>query len=472
MNFSIFEKFRLSLLITILLASGALAAAPFSEEDVSFMSGELTLHGTLLVPQGANNTPGIVMVHGSGVGIRQYFRAEGEIFAAAGITTLIYDKRTVGYSGSRIGKRSYSLLAEDVLAAIQYLQSRQEINTTQIGLWGLSEGGWVAPLAASQSDDIAFLITVGGSGLAPIQTQLWNMENRLRDRGLQSDSLISAITEPGQKLLISAHLFPEATYDPIVVLQKIKQPILAIWGENDRQVPPVESAELFKKTLEQSGNHRWTMQFIPNGNHVVHFSPDGFRQTDDFAPGYDEGMTSWVTKVLDGQAPQKVVLGTESPQARQSPAGNLSPGWANSAWLHIGGGLLLAIGFITKFVRSFTKAGTGLYPGLPERLKRIGERVVSAGSASAIVGFYILYGYLMMTGGNQSLWLLNSTPMPWILLQGLAWIIVLVFIALMMSYAYAGIGSFTGQKVRQYLLFIVGVVCFIAWSFYWHLLTI
>src|ERR687897_587767 len=89
----------------------------------------------------------MALIHGSGPGPRELRRADAEAFAREGIVTLIYDKRTEGYSESGLGERSYELLAQDALAAVRALRAHPEGDPGAVGLWGRSEGGWVGPLA-------------------------------------------------------------------------------------------------------------------------------------------------------------------------------------------------------------------------------------------------------------------------------------------------------------------------------------
>src|SRR5215213_2279010 len=67
-------------------------------------------------------------------------------------------------------------LADDAVAAAKFLQSRKDVNPKQIGFWGLSQGGWIAPLAASRFPDAAFAIALSGGGLSPAETELFETE--------------------------------------------------------------------------------------------------------------------------------------------------------------------------------------------------------------------------------------------------------------------------------------------------------
>jgi uncharacterized protein len=166
--------------IIVIFGSVQIRATTFSEEEIVFQSGEVILHGTILIPEGQELHPAMALIHGAGLGLRESYRKEAEAFASAGILTLFYDKRTRGYSATGAGGRSYALLADDALAAVQTLRAREDVNAAMVGLWGLSEGAWIAPLAASRSDEVAFLVLVGASGVPPAQQEAWSMENSLR----------------------------------------------------------------------------------------------------------------------------------------------------------------------------------------------------------------------------------------------------------------------------------------------------
>ena len=206
-----------------------------------FSSGEITLDGTVLIPKGPGPHPAVVLVHGAGPGLAEDYRAIGEAFAEHGFLTLIYDKRTVGYSASPLGTRSYALLAQDVVAAVHTLQQREDVDTSAVGVWGLSEGGWVAPLAASQSPQISFVITVAGGGIGPARQTSWSVQNALKSGGVTSPGTLRALADRVYSMLVATELFPEGRFDPVPVLAQVQQPILAIWGEDDALMPAVQA---------------------------------------------------------------------------------------------------------------------------------------------------------------------------------------------------------------------------------------
>jgi hypothetical protein len=135
------------------------------EESIHFASGNLTLAGTLLLPDGTQRHPAVFIFHGSGPQGRDLSTARW--FAEQGFAALTYDKRGVGESTGDFRAGPFMDLCDDGLAAVEYLKSRRQIDPRRIGVWGLSQGGWLGPLAVSRSADISFVIAVSGPGVSP-----------------------------------------------------------------------------------------------------------------------------------------------------------------------------------------------------------------------------------------------------------------------------------------------------------------
>lgn len=304
---------------------------------IDFHLGEV-LNGVILIPDDSESNAGIVLVHGAGAHDQNAYRKEAEAFAQNGITTLIYDKRTIGYRADGVGEnsRSYSLLAEDALAAVKLLQSHPNVNSERVGLWGESEGGSVTTLAASRSGDVSFVITVGANGVPPIQQTSWHLENTLRHQGVTAHSFLNAVTRKSLRFALSAEMFAEATYQIIPVLERVNQPILAIWGRNDQNSPPAESAQIFQQALKDGGNEHYTIRFISNADHTLRPSKDGFtQQSDELTPEAMEIMTRWINALADGETFEPTMTKPIPEQARFSDERVARPETADSVWLHL-----------------------------------------------------------------------------------------------------------------------------------------
>ena len=320
---------------------GDQAGLQFTDEEVSFKNGDVTLAGTLRIPSIKGQRPAIVFIHGSGPQDRDFGTLTG-LFARRGIAVLSYDKRGVGASTGDFRQVPFYELAGDALAGVRFLKTRKEIDPDKIGVWGVSQGGWLGPLAASESADIAFVISVSGPGVSPKEQMLFYRGNQLRDSGL-SDQAVEEATElrrrmwdyfstgEGQQVVrdeferakkkpwfseLTSQGFPrtvpnaagmseselrwyrqEMNYDPVAVLEKVSVPVLEIFGEEDELVPVEKSVEIMRQAFERSGNKDVTFKIFPGADHgITVFSRRGERQ---FAPGYVEAMIGWLEKRLD-----------------------------------------------------------------------------------------------------------------------------------------------------------------------------
>ncbi|MDP2363145.1 MAG: alpha/beta fold hydrolase, partial [Ignavibacteria bacterium] len=147
---------------------------PYKSEEVLFENeiDNVTLAGTLTLPQDGNDFPAVIMITGSGAQNRNEellghkpFLVISDYLTRNGIAVLRFDDRGIAQSTGNHSTATSEDFAKDVLAALEYLKTRIEINHSQIGLIGHSEGGMIAPMAAVQSKDIAFIVLMAGPGI-------------------------------------------------------------------------------------------------------------------------------------------------------------------------------------------------------------------------------------------------------------------------------------------------------------------
>ncbi|OXM51181.1 alpha/beta hydrolase family protein [Amycolatopsis alba] len=440
-------------MITALFAAAALAvsspapaAAPSG--DVSFTSHGVTLRGTVVAPEGGGLSPGIVMVHGSGEHDRDDYRAEAEAFAKAGIATLIYDKRTEGYS---LFERDYSVLADDALAAVQTLRSRPGVDPARVGVWGLSEGGWVAPLAASKSKDVAFAVTVGANGVSPDRQQSWAFETYLRHGGV-TGSMVDMVASTNMRTLAGAGAFPEAGYDPVPVLEKVRQPVLGLWGELDRLTPPGEAVRIFRETLDRAGNRQYTLKVFPQAQHGLRQTTDGFDKLDGFAPGYLDLVGTWVNGLKDEPF-------ADPPPVQASQSAALAPlAWYEAPWVQIGVWALALLAFAAYPVTAFRRREV-----VP--LARPARWLASTGLL-ATVGFLAYYVVLTTGAAMAPGPVLFGRTLPWLALQLIAVGVVVAGVVTVVSWWRRKERG--GVRVG---LLLAGAVLFVPWAVHWGLLV-
>ena len=210
-------------------------------------------------------------------------------------------------------------LAGDALAGLKLLKNRPDLNPRQIGLWGISQGGWVVSLAASLCPDVAFVISVSGPGVTPEGQNAYCVEQWMKAAGysnaevnearsfyLLSSSYRLTGTNWGEletarkasqnKLWYDSNPYLDndlsgvskqwqliGRYDPAPALRKVHCPVLAIFGEMDPFVPAQKSADIWKTTLAQAGNHDVTIRIFPHADHTIRDTHNWITLPDFFA---------------------------------------------------------------------------------------------------------------------------------------------------------------------------------------------
>ncbi|HET8840595.1 MAG TPA: prolyl oligopeptidase family serine peptidase, partial [Ktedonobacteraceae bacterium] len=431
--------------------------------DVSFQgSGGLTLHGTIVEPVHApTDRPGIVLVSGSGSGLRTGLLSEAIAFAQQGLSILIYDKRSVGYS---FFQRNYSQLADDALAAVRTLRTHRGVDSQKVGIWGLSEGGWVAPLAASRSSDIAFVIVVGANAMEPLRQETWAVDDSLHRAGVGGALLTR--TEPTMFRFIAAvGVFPEAYYNATAVLSHIGQPLLGIWGSNDRSTAPGENPPLFARALQQGGNSHYTFRFFKNASHPIHVSLDGgVTSLPNLAPGYAQLIGSWVHAVTSGHLPNDDAPTPPQQDWLSVPVSPL-PWWESLLQLIVVALLIVAFAAypLVALVRRLRGSSQQIVGSIPARL------LAGVGAGTVLGLFVYLISLLMSTQMRAAPGpLLAGRPLAWLLLQAASLVVVGLEVWTAVIWRRAG-SSVNGSERLRLGLLLLGGALFMLWALYWGL---
>lgn len=267
-------------LVLALSTSGYSAQAP-APVELTVPSQGATLAATLRFPAiGRPPYPAIVLAHGSGRITRDQMRPMTERLLALGLAVLTYDKRGVGQStgtyvnvGTARSVEIFGLLADDALAGAAMLRARKDIDARRIGLGGASQAGWIVPLAASKSRDIAFLVVLSG----PAVTVGEEMEYS-RLAGADPGS-IQGLGDAEIDRRMRGFKGPHG-YDPVPVLEKLSTPSIWIEGEHDRSVPMAQTLATLDR-LRRAGRPI-TVVVLPGANHSLIDTATGRSQ--DFWP--------------------------------------------------------------------------------------------------------------------------------------------------------------------------------------------
>ncbi len=298
---------------------------PYYSEDITFENKKvgINLAGTLTLPDKEGVFPVVILISGSGPQNRDEellghkpFLVLSDFLTKNGIAVLRYDDRGIAMSKGDFKTATSADFATDVESAIAYLKTRKEINKNKIGLIGHSEGGLIAPMVASKSKEVAFIILLAGTGiqgdsLLLLQKKLIEEASGINKEDIQKgqssnrkvfdivnkstslEQLNSDLTiyfkqilkdnpntqKPAEmsdddfvklqvKQIASPWMQYFIKYNPAAALEKVKCPVLAINGEKDLQVPPKENLEAIKKALTKGGNKRVATKELPNLNHL------------------------------------------------------------------------------------------------------------------------------------------------------------------------------------------------------------
>jgi len=329
---------------------------PYREEELGFENGDIHLEGTLTLPDREGPFPAVVMVTGSGAQNRDEelfgfkpFRVIADHLTRDGIAVFRYDDRGVGGSTGNTALSTTSDFADDVLAAIARLAEHDEIDGARIGIIGHSEGGVVAPLAASRSESVAFVVLLAGTSVpgteviyeqlaaisraggqdeekiaaglalqrrifealergddlqrftgdieAAVREGIETMSPKEREAIADIDEFVASQVE-GQLASVQTPWFKYfLSYDPADALRQTRVPVLALFGELDKQVTPSQNRGPMAEAL--SGNPDVTIEVLPDANHLflkaITGSPQEYATMDKtFVPGFLDLITEWI----------------------------------------------------------------------------------------------------------------------------------------------------------------------------------
>jgi pimeloyl-ACP methyl ester carboxylesterase len=304
-----------------------------NDQDVRIPANGFSLGGTLSRPLGKTGPlPAVILVGGSGPTDRDETVAGipifGEIASAiadAGFAVLRYDKRGVGQSGGRPESATFLDYADDLRAAIKFLNDRKDLDRRRIALLGHSEGGAVAMLAARKEKRVAALVLVATLGTTGAELNMYQVTHALErssrapaeqqstielqrqiqqavitGKGWEGISIPDSVRRQAETPWFQSYL----TYDPAKVMKDISQPILIVQGLLDTQVPP-DNADRLEMLAKQRKNAAPAEAVKVAGiNHLLVPAQTG--EVDEYtrlgnvtvSPDVLTAITSWLTKTL------------------------------------------------------------------------------------------------------------------------------------------------------------------------------
>ena len=298
---------------------------PYYSEDVTFQNrkGNITLSGTLTLPEKEGIFPVAILITGSGPQNRDEeilghkpFLIIADHLTKNGIGVLRFDDRGVGQSTGDFNTATSADFATDVESAVEYLKTRTEVDKNMIGLIGHSEGGIIAPMVASKSKDVNFMVLLAGSGIRgdkilllqeeliarasgasekdidefiwnsntvfqmimhstdnlKLKTDLTTLFNEMLDNDMNIEILDGMTRDEFVSSYVDDLINPWRQYflkhDPAPTLAKVTCPVLAVNGGKDLQVPPKENLIAIEEALKNGGNRNVTIKEFANLNHL------------------------------------------------------------------------------------------------------------------------------------------------------------------------------------------------------------
>ncbi len=343
--------------VTALLAAGSSAPAGtpwFSppttavvSRDVTFLDGDAKLHGTLYLPEQPARVPAVVAFHGASEPLAStpLYAHLRDGLPQIGIAVLLFDRRGTGASTGKADV-PYRTLVDDGIAGARAIRTLRQIDPARVGYWGISQGGWLATLAAVRDPSAAFAVAVSAPLVSAELQMEFAMSNRLSVLGYgQTDiddmlearrkvngyfigansraEAVAALTKIESRPWFDLMYLPKASSLPadpanspwreqmdvnfFVAVEQVKIPMLFILGGEDPWIPV--SATVARLRAIASTHPRLEYVVVPNANHLM-MIPPAREQMNDADPrqiavekpdvsGYFTLLGSWLSRVVN-----------------------------------------------------------------------------------------------------------------------------------------------------------------------------
>jgi pimeloyl-ACP methyl ester carboxylesterase len=267
----------------------------------------------------------LVALHGAGAGTRDYFlyRHLHELLPPAGIGVVTFDRRGDGESTGDASRGRFEVQVEDALAVLE------AVGAERVGLWGFSQGGWIAPLAAAGSDRVAFVVGVASTGVTPSEQMMYATAEQFGRAGYGARVVKRVLAlrranedhvhgrSPGHEAELAAELraamdepwwllaflppipldaegcrlwIEEMDFDPRPVFAEVRVPALLFYGEDDGWTPVEPSVAAWREARGDDVD----IVVIPEASHEMTL-PDGT-----VAPAYERKLVDWLVSRATG----------------------------------------------------------------------------------------------------------------------------------------------------------------------------
>ncbi|WP_235019958.1 alpha/beta hydrolase family protein [Ruania rhizosphaerae] len=354
-----------------------------SREVVEIMLDGAEVLATLTSPVGAPDLrPGVVFMHGAGTGSHTNFTEQADAMASAGVYVLVPAKRLDTYTTA---SRNYPAMAQDYLVSWRFLRDRDGVDPSRVGVYGESEGAWIAPVAAVIEPHVAFVALVSAPVVPPREQIAFAADQYLRNVGVP-DALLRAIPR-GIGAQPPGGGFEYADFDAVPWLRQLHQPVLMVYGTADASMPIVQGPLVLEDAIAEVGNEALTVRYFDGANH-------GLRVDGELVDGFLDVLARWVLGLPETAEAAPHVAGAQPEQQfRAAPVDH--PRWyANGdmlVWTLFASGVLLAVGPLVWFGG---RVVTVLRRREPRRLPPPLARYTAATGMSAVAVIVVFVAYV------------------------------------------------------------------------------
>jgi uncharacterized protein len=324
--------------IAFLLFAVVVSAAPRTSAAV-VPNGGVRLAVTLDLPEGLGPHPVVLALHASGAGERNFlpYRHLARFLPPRGIGVARFDRRGSGESTGDFARASFLDLASDALAVVRWLRAQTSVDSRRIALWGMSQGGWIAPLVAAEDPSIAGVVIVSGTAVTPAEQMIYSARTALREAGYPEEVIEEAVglrravdayyagkarrqdfaallatarTQPWHSLTFlpeepprdvrSSKWFYQFAFDPSESIARIRAPVLLLFAERDPWIPIEQSISAWKSRAAADP----TVRRITGANHFMAMITEAANDMDSepVSDIYTQLLTEWLVRVLRPKA--------------------------------------------------------------------------------------------------------------------------------------------------------------------------
>ncbi len=269
------------------------ARVPLRQEEVWVRSGRALLGCTLTIPPGDGRRPAMTFAHGAGEAPRRFNTFHSLYLNHLGLVTLLCDKRGVAQSGGDYpgefpGTPTVDQYARDVQAQARFLAAQPEVDPARVGISGVSQAGWIMPLAATREPAIKFMLGLVAPTLTQGETDLWaNLNGQGQSMPTRTDEDMEA----------EVRAAGPSGVDPMPAIRAMRVPAFWIFGGKDRTVPSRLCVERLDPVAREPGRD-FSYRVFPGGTHGLILTENGLiaeqQRSSRFVEGLHRAIREWL----------------------------------------------------------------------------------------------------------------------------------------------------------------------------------